>query len=323
MRFLIAGLGSVGRRHLRNLVALGEKDVVLYRTRLSTLPEEELAGFPVETDLATALGRRPDGAIIANPTALHLDVAIPAAEAGCHILMEKPISHSLDRVAELQAALRRGGGRFLTAFQYRFHPTLRRAAALLAAGEIGRPLSVRSHWGEYLPNWHPWEDHRNSYAARPDLGGGVVLTLCHPFDYLGWLLGPYEVVWARTASTGELGIPVEDVADAGLNFASGAAGTIHLDYVQRPPAHTLEVIGSRGTLRWENATGTLSVYRAQQSDWEHIPPPPGFERNDMFLDEIKHFLAVARGEASPLCPLDDGIRALEIALQVQSQGRKP
>jgi len=323
MKFLIAGLGSIGRRHLRNLVALGERDIVLYRTRLSTLPEEELAGFPVESDLAAALRSKPDAAIIANPTALHLDVAIPAAAAGCHILMEKPVSHSLDRMAELRTALQRGGGRFLTAFQYRYHPTLRQAAVLLAAGEIGRPVSVRAHWGEYLPNWHPWEDFKNSYAARSDLGGGVVLTLCHPFDYLNWLLGPYEVVWARTAVTGELGIHVEDIADAGLSFSSGAAGTVHLDYVQRPPTHTLEVIGTAGTLRWDNATGILSVYRSHQTDWEHIPPPAGFERNSMFVDEIKHFLAVARGEASPLCPLDDGIRALKIALQIQSQGRKP
>ena len=85
MRFLIAGFGSIGRRHFRNLLALGERDILLYRTRRSTLPDDELQGFTVETDLQAALAHRPDAVIIANPTALHLDVAIPAAKAGCSI----------------------------------------------------------------------------------------------------------------------------------------------------------------------------------------------------------------------------------------------
>ncbi|MBI2330734.1 MAG: Gfo/Idh/MocA family oxidoreductase [Chloroflexi bacterium] len=89
MKYLIAGLGSVGRRHMRNLVALGEMDIVLYRTHKATLPDDELAGYPVETDLAEALKRhKPDAVIISNPTSLHLDVAIPAAEAGCAILLD-------------------------------------------------------------------------------------------------------------------------------------------------------------------------------------------------------------------------------------------
>ena len=104
MKFLIAGLGSIGRRHFRNLRALGENDIVLLRSHKATLPDDELAGFPVETDVATALkNHRPDAVIVANPTAFHLDIAIPATEAGCHILLEKPISGSLERVDQLDA----------------------------------------------------------------------------------------------------------------------------------------------------------------------------------------------------------------------------
>jgi len=188
VKFLIGGLGSVGRRHLRNLIKLGERDILLYRTHRSTLPEAELAGFPVETDLRTALQHKPDAVIVSNPTALHMDVAIPAARAGCHLFLEKPVSHSLDGLDELDNALCEGGGRLLVGFQFRFHPGLQRLSRLLAEGVIGRPLSARACWGEYLPGWHPWEDYRQSYSARPELGGGVILTLCHPFDYLRWLL---------------------------------------------------------------------------------------------------------------------------------------
>jgi len=94
MKYLIAGLGSIGRRHMRNLIALGEKDIVLFRTRKATMPDDELAGFPVETDFTEALKKhKPDAVIVGNPTSMHLDIAIPAAEAGCAVLLEKPISN--------------------------------------------------------------------------------------------------------------------------------------------------------------------------------------------------------------------------------------
>ena len=99
MRFLICGWGSVGRRHFRNLRALGENDIVLYRTGKSTVDSDEIADFPVEHDLEMALARhKPEIAIVANPTALHLETAIPAARAGCNLLVEKPIAASLERV---------------------------------------------------------------------------------------------------------------------------------------------------------------------------------------------------------------------------------
>src|SRR5512141_2127299 len=136
MKFLIAGLGSIGRRHFRNLLALGEKDIVLLRTRKATLPEDELAGYPVETDLQEALQKhKPDAVIVSNPTAFHLDVAIPAAETGCAILLEKPISNSMERLDRLEKAVRKSGSKVLVAFQFRFHPGMLRAKQLIEAGE--------------------------------------------------------------------------------------------------------------------------------------------------------------------------------------------
>jgi predicted dehydrogenase len=314
LKILIAGFGSIGRRHMRNLLALGERDLVFYRSKRSTLPDDEISAYPVETELESALAHRPDAVIISNPTALHLDVAIPAAEMGCAILMEKPISHSMDRLDEFRSAVQRGGGPVLVGFQYRYHPTLQMAAQFIADGRIGVPLFARAHWGEYLPDWHPWEDYRQGYAARADLGGGVILTLCHPFDYLRWMLGEVENLFAFTAISGGLELPVEDTAEVSLRFASGAVGSVHLNYVQQPAVHTLGIVGSKGTLRWNNANGVLSLYESEKLGWQSFAPVEGFDRNWMFADEMSDFLAAARGENQPLCGLDDGIRALEIAL---------
>jgi predicted dehydrogenase len=312
MKFLIAGYGSIGRRHLRNLRALGEEDILLYRSGRSTLPdaEAEIAGMTVETDLSAALAHCPDAVIVANPTALHLDVAIPAAAQGCHLLLEKPVAAGVERIDEVRAAVRAGGGQVVVGFQFRFHPTLQRAGQLIAEGAVGRPVFARAHWGEYLPNWHPWEDYRQGYAARSDLGGGVLLTLCHPFDYLRMLLGDYEVVSALGGALGDLDLRVEDLAEVGLRFANRAVGALHVDYLRQPPAHTLEVSGTRGTLRWDNADGSLALFRSGGAGWETFMPPDGFDRNHLFLAEMRHFIAAARGEEISSCTLEDGIQAL-------------
>jgi predicted dehydrogenase len=316
MKIMIAGLGSIGRRHFRNLLALGEQDILLYRTQRSTLPDDELADFPVEIDLAAALARHPQAVIVSNPTALHLEVAIPAARAGCHLMLEKPVAESLERIPELLLAVSENEARVLVGYNFRYHPGLQHAREILMAGGIGRPLSVRAHWGEYLPGWHPWEDYRQSYSARADLGGGVVLTLSHPLDYLRWLFGEVAALWAFTGKNNDLELQVEDTAEIGLRFTSGVLGSLHLDYIQRPPTHWLEVVGSQGTLHWDNLSGEVRVFQGEGGDWQVYPPPSGFERNDLFLAEMRHFLQVARGEAEPLCSLADGIHALRLALAV-------
>jgi predicted dehydrogenase len=326
MKILIAGLGSIGRRHFRNLLALGEKDIVLLRSHHATLPDDELAGYPVETDLVESLKKhKPDAVVVSNPTSMHLDVAIPAAEAGCHILLEKPVSHSLERLDVMQQVVQKSGSKILVGFQFRYHPTLNKARELVQAGTLGKALAVHVHWGEYLPQWHPWEDYRQSYAARKDLGGGVIVTLTHPLDYLRFILGNVDSLWSFNELLSPLELDVEDAAEIGLKFSSGAIGGVHLNYFQRPPVHTLEIAGTNGTLRWDNSDGILHLHKmpapfGSYSDTppaavtESFSPPEGFERNQLFVSQTKHFLDIVSGKTEPICDLNDGIRALQMAL---------
>jgi predicted dehydrogenase len=314
MKILIAGLGSIGRRHLRNLLELGEGDIILYRSRKSTLPEEELEPFPVYQDLDEALAQRPEAVILSNPTSLHLDAAIPAARQGCHLLIEKPISHSFERIDELQQAVWANGVRVLVGFQFRFHPGLQKVHQILQDGHLGRPLWARAHWGEHLEGWHPWEDYRSSYSARADLGGGVINTLSHPLDYLRWLFGPAVEVWARKAHLSGLELQdVEDTADICLRYQNGLLASVHLDYIQKPASHNLQMTCEDGTVFWDNQDGAVTICRPCVQD-EIIRSPDGFERNWLFMEEMKHFLALTRGEAQSLCTLEDGIEALKLTL---------
>jgi predicted dehydrogenase len=339
MKYLIAGLGSIGRRHMRNLIALGEKDIVLFRTRKATMPDDELAGFPVETNFQEALKKhKPDAVIVGNPTSMHLDIAIPAAEAGCAILLEKPISNSTERLDQLESAVQKSGSKVLVAFQFRFHPGLMRVKQLISDGEIGRVISAHVHFGEYLPAWHPWEDYRQGYAARADMGGGVVLTQCHSLDYLPWLVGKVDSAWGFTAKLSDLEVDVEDTAEIGLRFESGALGNLHLDFNQQPPAHRFEIIGTKGSLKWDLSDGATRIYRASAEslatstgmgiksggEWEAYLLPENWERNVMFLEQMKHFVSIVRGETEPTCTLDDGVRVMKLISAVhesQKTGR--
>ena len=168
------------------------------------------------------------------------------------------------------------------------------------------------------------QEHKG-YAARADMGGGVVLTQCHSLDYLPWLVGNVESVWGFTAKLSDLEVDVEDTAKIGLRFASGALGSIHLDYNEQPPAHYFEVVGTQGSLQWNLSDGATRIYRAAspspreaspkgagrgargEGAWESYPLPAGWERNFMFMEEMKHFVSVARGEAESSCPLEAGI----------------
>jgi predicted dehydrogenase len=142
------------------------------------------------------------------------------------------------------------------------------------------------------------------------------------------LLGEVDRLWAFATKSGDLEIDVEDTAEIGLRFQNGAIGSVHLDYNQRPSAHTLEIIGTRGTLRWDNQDGGAALYQSEQGEWQHLSPEGlsglerPFERNDLFLAEMRHFLEVARGEVGPACNLEDGIAALRLALAAQQSARQ-
>lgn len=147
----------------------------------------------------------------------------------------------------------------------------------------------------------------------------MVLTLCHPLDYLHWMLGEIEAVAAFTGQQG-LGLEVVDTAEIGIKFRNGVLASIHLDYVRRPPQHSLEIVGTEGTITWDNADGAVRLAQVDPDgkvgDWQLFPAPPAFERNTMFLDEMRNFIEVIQGKVEPASTLEDEIYALKLALAV-------
>jgi predicted dehydrogenase len=332
VRILIVGLGGIGQRHVRNLRALlgeglglfavrarGRRDVITDGLQIEPGAEVEARyGIRSLPTLEAGLALQPDAVLVCNPSSGHLQVARAAAEAGCALFVEKPLSHSWTGVEELVEIVERRGLVTAVGFQLRFHPCLQRVHDLLEQGAVGQVLAARVEVGEYLPGFHSYEDYRALYASRRDLGGGVVLSQIHELDYLGWFFGAPRRLFAVGGHLSSLEIDVEDVASVLMECrADGRAIPVHLhlDFVQRPPARTCEIVGDAGRIDADLRALTVTLWDregrlAERRSFE------GFERNRMFLDEMSHFLDCIAGRATPLVPVREGARSLRTALAV-------
>ena len=171
-----------------------------------------------------------------------------------------------------------------------------------------------------MPDWHPWEDYRKGYAARKEMGGGVVLTLSHPLDYLRWLFGEVRELYAMVGKVSDLDLDVEDQAEVIFSFENHVVGSLHLDYYRQPKRHDLEIGGTQGILYWDYANNQVCLKNGAGAE-KIFPAPEGYERNQMYLDEMRHFINVVKGKEEPCCKYDDGKKALQLAWGILQSGR--
>ena len=330
MKTLIMGLGGIGQRHLRNLRFLQGNDVEIIaydpRSNLPVLTDqlkveektnlEEKYNLAIFHDIEQALAQRPQIAFICSPTSLHVPAAIRTAQVGCNLLIEKPLSHNLEQVDELIDLVERNGLAAVVGYQMRFHPCLKRLHTLVQEKKVGRILSVRAVVGEYLPGWHTYEDYRQSYAARQDLGGGVILSQIHELDYLYWLFGLPRRVYGLGGHLSRLKIDVEDTADILMECEMDGHPipvSLHQDYVQNPPSRFCEIIGDAGKIQADIRLLKVDVFDGKGNHVE-ASSYEGFQRNQLFLDELKCFLDSLQGKKTPLVNLREAAQSLRMAL---------
>lgn len=318
MKILVCGVGSIGERHLRNLIELGHEEIAVYRRQARGFRNLERE-FPTFTDLGEALGAfSPEVAFVTNPTALRASVALQCAQAGCHLFLEKPVSHNLELLDVLQQALQHRDRVAMVGYMLRFHPLFQLVKSWVEQGEaslIGRAVAVRSTWGEHVADWHPWEDYRESYAARPDLGGGPALTLSHDFDLLVWMFGPPLQTIGLTHRNGPIEAECEHAVDALLHFESGVTANVHLDYFQRPPLRSWEIVGMRGRAVVDVLAGQARLWTGDAIAPEIFEVPPGFDRNDLFLGELRYFFDCLQSGTVPLPGIAEAAESVRIAQQ--------
>lgn len=319
-RILVSGAGSIGRRHLTNLCALGVKNLAFadpHPDPAIAMPLKEQTGALSFSDFEEALAAfKPSVVFICSPTILHQEQAFAAAQAGCHLFIEKPLSHTLAGLDDLEREVKEQNLIAMVACNMRFHPGPAQIKKLLTERRIGDVLSARIHTGSFLPSWQPNHDYKARYSADP-LQGGAILDCIHEIDLALWFFGGAKLINAAAVPATSIGLSVEGISEIILRHDAGTVSSIHLNFLQRNNRRSCEVIGTEGTIEWDVHTERVEIFGSDGKLAESIPLSMGFEDHAAYELEIEHFLqAVGQGKA-PLCSLADGRAALEIALSAR------
>lgn len=318
-RLVIAGCGSVGRRHAENASKLCEVGLFDIDANVVEAASSQLGvrGF---FSLEDALEWNPDGVVVATPTHTHLRVARAAISGGIDVLVEKPISHSLNGVEEFLSLAERLGRQVFVACNMRFHPAIGHVRDCLKA--IGRPYFAKAQYGHYLPDMRPGRDYRELYCSKSSMGGGVILDAIHEIDYLMWFFGPVETVLCEAGKLSSLDIDVEDYACFILRHENGIRVEIHLDYLQRCKRRGVEIAGELGTLVWlsegkQPERCQVRLFRADKGHWETVLSTEALEMNTMYEQMLGEFVRALDGESVALLTGREAARELGTALAVR------
>ena len=309
MKLAVVGLGSIGRRHLGNFHTVGVEHLTAWDAATEAR-EAAARQFPFATITAT-LEQALDGVqgiVVCTPPSSHLALAKAGLERGAHLMVEKPLTDSIEGVAEVLKACDAKRLVVLTAYNWRYWPPMLAVEKMLAEGRIGALRAARTEYAYHLSI--RFADYRSSYMADPERGGGCLLDESHAIDYMRWLCGEVTEVSAVVERVSGLDIRTDDIADLTVRFASGAIGNIHMNLFAWNVHSHFELMGDAGVIQWRRLESEVRVYDPKPNRWEVYPF--GGQLNDMYIEEAKHFVACVRGEATPRCDGWDGLRTMAV-----------
>lgn len=310
LSILIAGCGSIGKRHARVLNGLGLRDIRACDP--APAQRESLLGeTPTVTmydSFEAGLWGAPDTVLICTPPKLHIPMAMQAIQAGCHVLCEKPLSDAPEGIDELAALAAEAEKKVMVALCFRYHAGLVMAKRLLDSGRVGRLVSVRALMGEHLPDVRP--DYRNLFSS----GYLGAFDLSHEIDLAIWYAGrPIRQVCALSGSYSDIGIQAPDVVELLIDFEDRCMASVHLDFYQRPRRRQTELICTQGVIivefaRWGHCN--VSVYDAAEGNWEQQELVT--ERDDMFRAEDREFLQAVAEDKPLACDIAEARKSVEV-----------
>lgn len=318
MKLAVLGCGSIGRRHLCNLLALGARDVIAFdpvEAACRTI-ETELK-IQTHTSLENIWKLAPVAALITAPSSLHVPLALEAVRHGCHVFIEKPVSSSTDGLANLENEIEQRKIISMVGCNMRFHPGPATVKSLLGEKKIGAVLSARIQCGSYLPRWRPQQDYKKSYSASTE-SGGAILDCIHELDLALWYLGPASLVASAKLPARSLGLETDGLAEILLRHDSGVLSSVHLNFVQRDYRRGCQIIGENGTIYWDFSERSVKIFGENGNLSETISELQNWETNQMYLDEMKHFLDCVRTRRQTVNPISGGVAALKIALAARN-----
>jgi predicted dehydrogenase len=315
LKIAVVGYGSIGRRHVENLLSIPNIKIIICTKQMIDNPSPKK--IRIVSSISDCLKEKPDAGIIANVTNLHVRTAIKLANAGVDLFIEKPLSGSLNGIKDLLDIIRKKKLITQMGCQMRFHKCIKKIKELISSNQVGKILSVKVECGSFLPDWHPYEDYSKSYAARRDLGGGVVLTCIHEIDYLYWMFGDVTEVFSITGKFSNLKISTDDLSASVIKFKNNVVAELHLDYFQKPSFRSCKIIGTKGMIYWDSDTNIVKLYDNNKDKWIEILKWSNYDRNLMYEKEMNHFLTCVKKRKSTINPIQyDGLTTLQIGLAI-------
>lgn len=310
MRFLIVGLGSMGKRRARNLLALGQTDIIGFDPRADRRQEvAQLYGIRVVDQFQEGMDTDPDVLIICAPPDLHSEYALLAVRKGRHYFSEIGIPD--DRLLMLEKECRERGVVGAPSCTMRYHPAIRKAKAVLDSGEIGAVLAFTHHFGEHLTRWHPWEDYRDFYVSRRHTGACREIVTFE-LIWLTWLCGDVEAISAFKGKICDLGTDIDDVYQVILKFRSGCLGHLQVDALQRAGYRQSRFVCEKGVISWDWDAHRLMVFGADGSWREYPDTHTQTSVEGFYIDEMAAFLKAVRGEQAWPFPLSQSRCVLDL-----------
>lgn len=321
MKFLVAGCGSIGQRHIKNLLFLGAGQILAVdpdeKKRQAVASDSVVKVFD---NMEAALEKKPEAALICTPNSMHLDQAFKAVRAGCHIFVEKPLSHNFDNIDNLARQVQAKNLVTMVGSNFKFHPCFIKIKKILDSRILGKVISARCQFGQYLPDWHPYEDFRKGYSAKKNFGGGILLD-SHELDYMTWFLGDVEQVFCFSGKFSSLEIQTEDVAEVLLMFKQKTLAEVHLDYTQRVYQRNYEFFGELGTLKWDFADHKVRLYLSQTKKWEEFDEPANYDINQMYIEEMRHFISCVKSGKKTITDFDAGRKVLSLIMAAKESAK--
>ena len=317
-RVLVIGTGSIGERHVRCMQATERAQMGVCEIN-DELRAEVAAryGLALAFDSLTHALEHPwDAAVIASPADTHVPIALQLAEAGVPMLIEKPLSVSLDGLDELTRRIEARGLLAAVAYVYRAHPSLRGMKTMIDAGRFGKPLHVTVVSGHSFPTFRP--AYQEIYFKNRRTGGGAIQdALTHLVNAVEWLVGPTERVAVHAERKVLSNVAVEDTVN--MLARNGAVMACYsLNLYQAPSELTVAVVCERGTLklelhkerfRWKVTPDN----RHGASEWHNVPAGVS-ELDEWFMVQERAFLDALERTAEPLCTLAEAAQTLRVNL---------
>ena len=318
-KILVVGYGSIGKRHVENLLSISNLEIIVCTKRndINKLKKHT----KVYHTINQSLKEKPDIGIIANETSLHIPTAIKLAKEGLDLFLEEPLSNSLKDVEKLHAIVKKKKLITQMGCNLRFHPCIKKIKSLIEQQKIGKIISAQVQNCSYLPDYHPWEDYRKGYAARKDLGGGIILTQIHEIDYMYWFFQDVENVISMSGKLSDLDIKVEDYVSSLLKFRNKIIGELHMDYFQRPDFRSCKIRGTKGEIYWNSDNNCVNIYNMNKKRWETELKVKNYERNFSYIEQLKHFLKCIKHRKETINDLEQGITTLKIALAIKKASK--